>query len=54
MKNNEITKKRYCPKCKKMVETWDASYSYDDGWFTRIILKCKICNEILFQETEQN
>ena len=53
-KEQERKKKRYCPNCKKSVEVRDASYSYDDGWFTRIILKCTHCDQVLFEEVEQN
>jgi hypothetical protein len=53
-KESEKKRRRYCLNCKTIVETWDASYSYDDGWFTHIMIKCTNCNEVLYETTEQN
>jgi|GEM_PF-2114114 len=46
-KESELKSKGYCDKCNKIVETYESSYDYDDGWFTRECEKCKICGNII-------
>jgi len=45
----------YCPNCKQRTERYEEDlYDYDDGWFTRVDIKCAACNTSLREKTRQN
>jgi len=46
-------RKKWCPNCKRKVETVNVGYSFDDGWREKIILKCIHCQEVLYTEDIQ-